>query len=187
MNRVTLLAVLFFSVVIMLSIEYAGSQTLDKTENFSRIQSDINSQNMIRRSDDTLINSEGWIVPRLKLQQITKTSQTDMKDKSGRSQAVTVIDYNLKDNIVYEPFNLVGLKEGKIKIQFVRKFKKEDRIFAYLVTAQIAKREKNSINFTPLGNFFFYAFTDEDGDGKFETLLQTPSASLAIPDWVLKN
>ena len=95
-----------------------------------------------------------------------------------------VRDYQLDDEIVEEPFKTLGRNYGPIKILTVREFVIRDQTFAYLLLAKRGKYEKNNEKFQTEGISFTYAFVDEDGDGKFERLLNSPLSDLMVPDWI---
>ena len=77
---------------------------------------------------------------------------------------------------VYEgELELVGLWELSVK----------RNIFAYTILAQKVEGEIHSNANGAHEHRFYYEILDNDGDGKFETLLLSPSNSL-VPEWALK-
>jgi len=99
---------------------------------------------------------------------------------------VTVVNYLLDHAFTDEPFNLIGVNYGKLKLSTVRQFSKDDKVFAYLIFAQRTTFSETTRSYEGKGTIFFFAFVDRDGVANFESLITNPQSNPIVPDWITK-
>jgi hypothetical protein len=138
-----------------------------------------------KKSEKISINDDGWSIPDLRSAKINETTEIQFKDRFGNERKVKVIHFSLNDKTKKEPYSLTTFNFGKMQLFSVRQWKIGNKIFAYIITARRVEYEQSEKKYMPNGMAFMFGFLDEDGDGKFETLLSDPDSDLSIPQWVL--
>ena len=154
-------------------------------------------QNYSRNSFDkgqTFIKGGGWAIPSLTPSKTTIFTQK-VVTKAKKKVTVTVTDYELQNNIVTdEPFASIKKDFGQNQYLTIREYKIKNRIFSYKIQVTPVSINKTTGAITSIGGLFYFAFYDEDGDGKFETLALDETISGIssfinpphIPQWLLK-
>lgn len=142
------------------------------------------NKDIVKKNERIYINDAGWNVPNLASAEKSKISKVKVKDKSGNKKEVEVTNFVLTNTITEEPYNLIGQKFGKMKIFVVRELKINNKTFAYLLNAQRVEYKESEKKYIPFGFGIMFGLLDEDGDGRFETLLNDAENDLFIPEWV---
>lgn len=142
------------------------------------------------------VREEGW--PILDLSSGKKTKFKEVAEtKDGQRIKVDVTSFHLAPFVVTdEPFASIGDKMGKVEIGAVLEFKARNRVFCYKFQVnRVTVYENTNTVRSSSGSVFFYAYYDEDGDGKFESLVldeigRSGYSSIAnpphVPKWVLQ-
>lgn len=131
------------------------------------------------------IKESGWFIPNLNLGKRSKHT-FKVKVQGERKVKLKVTYYNFLDVIdTNEPLTPLGIVSEKIRYQQISEYKIKDQIFCY----------KISFSYTSYPVVYFFSYYDEDGDGKFESLVVDEvingRASFFnvphIPQWLLKK
>lgn len=149
----------------------------------------IKNQKGIPNEDKVFIKEDGWEIPTLAPSKVTRYNQKVYLENKKKVK-INVTDYELLDNfITKEPFAFIKKDLGNLLYLTISEYKVKNRIFSYKIQATLAEVDQNTkkIKFT-IGVLLFFSFNDENGDGKFESLVldETFSNTPRIPQWVLK-
>ena len=104
---------------------------------------------------------DGWEIPRLGSGRLEKEYFFQTTTDTGEKIKVAVTDYDTSSPDTEEPFKSIGQSLGLIHVRYVKAFAVDGQRFCYRVQA----------NRVGHGSVFPFSFYNEDGDGKFETLL----------------
>jgi hypothetical protein len=143
------------------------------------------------------VREDGWQIPDLSLGKESK-SKVVAETKDGQRIKVDVKDFELSPYVVTdEPFASVDYKIGKTQLRTVREYAVRNRVFCYMIQVnRITVFENTNTVRSSSGSLFFYAYYDEDGDGKFESLVFDEIGRFGlssfvnpphVPKWVLQK
>jgi hypothetical protein len=148
--------------------------------------------------------AEGWEIPFLS-SSVVKAKRRGNPDSKGKQSAVIAyVDYEPPSEVLTEdPLKeVVGTPNfsykslGLLKVTSIREFSVNNRKFCYQVRFQRASVNKETGSRSYGGSLFFYSYYDEDGDGKFESLVidEVNNSGISafglvghIPKWAQKN
>ena len=152
-------------------------------------QSQNDSLKVIKKKTDdgsrVFIKESGWIIPNSNLRKASTVS-FKVKVQDERKVKLKVTYYDFQDDIVTnEPLTSLGIVSDKIRYQKISEYKIKDKIFCY----------KISFSYDSSAVVSFFSYYDEDGDGKFESLVVDEIINGRssffnvphIPQWLLKK
>lgn len=119
------------------------------------------------------VKDEGWQIPGLDVSDRKKTDIWIVDIGTGKKVDINATDYDPipADVITEEPTKLLNPNFGLIHIYAIKEFAKDNRKFCYKVQAERAAIDEKTGKHSYAGVLFFFSYYDEDGDGKFETLI----------------
>jgi hypothetical protein len=135
-----------------------------------------------------IIKNEGWQIPEIQNLKMNKPTFKDMKSDNGKSFTVKTTYFSPESDIFYtvDGFSKNSTRLfGKLKLYGVKEFSLSGKTFLYEVTAgQVMSNNGENYN-SNHGGLYQYILLDNNGDGKFETLIDdyTLTSDVLIPKW----
>lgn len=145
----------------------------------------------IRVGDDrnTLINGNGWKLP--SLSSFSQKSKTMLAN--NRRTKIQQIEYRpITDDVVQNAdgntFNnaarVAGVDDKSWLIRYLRVFSVKGKPFCYLMRGNLVTLDQEGHVENRLAMSIVLVYSDEDGDGVFETFRYSSSEAPSIPLWV---
>ena len=137
---------------------------------------------------NTLINADGWKLP--SLSSFSEESKT-MLDNNRRTN-IQQIEYlpteevvqNADGNTFNDAARVAGIDDKSWLIRYLRVFSVKDKPFCYLMRGNLVGLDQEGHVENRLAMSIVLVYSDEDGDGVFETFRYSSSESPSIPPWV---
>jgi hypothetical protein len=128
----------------------------------------------------------GWQVPKAEKKEEIKTRTTSAIAEDGSSVLVTITDYAIPGGFTYNESQAAGdtIVQGNLKTGNYSEFKVNGNFFLYAIFARSVRDANTANNNASHNHSFVYQIIDQDGDGKFETLLK--NNKYVVPSWTLK-
>jgi hypothetical protein len=129
-----------------------------------------NIKSVLSDNGKIFVKEDGWEIPGLASAKKQKTQTLKTEVQGGKKIDVNATYYWEPLVETEEPFKSIGVNLGMLRIYALREFAIGDDKFCYKVQA----------NRVGIGSLFPFVFYDEDGDGKFETLILDEKDTLEI-------
>ena len=188
------IAAIFAGAVTSCASAQIKSGQVSSGSNSNVIERNPNIQERTFDGGRMFVKAEGWQIPDFSSGEVERSTYKT-RTKDGRKIDILVGQYDLKPYIVTdEPFLSIGDNLGKIQIRTIREFRSGSRPFCYKFQVnRVSVDNEANVVISSHGVSFFFSYYDEDGDGKFETLVLDEkdaggiisfSSSPHLPKWV---
>ncbi len=107
------------------------------------------------------VKDDGWQIPGFASAKKQDSYSRQVNADGGKKITVSITNYDPHAEETEEPFKSIGSSLGLIRVNALKEFAVGEQNFCYKVQA----------NRIGSGSVFPFAYYDEDGDGKFETLV----------------
>jgi len=186
-----------FALVTLLIVNGCVTKDAASAQNNAAANSDGSIRIVSTKYGKTYVKDKGWEIPGLAASEKKKTSTWNIED-NGKKVNVDVTEYDplAADVVTKEPVNLLDPNFGSVLIYGISEFAAKNQKFCYRVVANRMGINEQTGARSYSGSVFAFKYYDEDGDGKFETLIfdevdsrgrTFPDLSPHIPEWVLKE
>lgn len=137
---------------------------------------------------DRIIKPSGWRVPSRNDTRIGDQSVETAAAADGTRTEVKGAYFTPTNEIVYEEMPVEGALskvQDELKLIHFRELSLKGRVYLYEITARKYASIGQLNNNASHEEIFTYRILDNDGDGKFETLVTKPDSKVMIPKWLL--
>ena len=124
-----------------------------------------------------------WQIPSTKDTRVDEPEIESLRSATGKLVKVKIIGFTPKNDVHYKedpPPGVVPWIRGELKLMGFVEYSVHGKIYLYKITAHNCCGKTQNIDHE---EWFSYEILDDDGDGKFETVIDGP-ATVLIPKWV---
>jgi len=191
----------YFLLVPCLALSFISSscQNAARSQASSPFSNENSQAQLLPRKEATeyggteYIRANGWPLPELG-QNISDVTSIDLASNTGQIIRCQVSDYSLNPFIISnEPFDQIDYGFKLIQIRDIRIFSYKGKAFSYRIQFNSIRSNPNDNKSESVGVVSFFSYYDNDGDGKFESLvlgeldqrnISSFSSLPHIPAWV---
>lgn len=171
-NSVIVLSIVFF-VFLTISFFAQKKKVIEKNENDPKQIKKVNK-------------SSGWDIPTIDEKELINTKQAEIDN-----QIVLLKGYKLQRHIYMQldfyslnTDNSLNTHSSEVEVKTIASYSINNKVFGYrLNTAPFSTNETGERISIPAVITLFYS--DEDGDGKFETRYLGSDPQIKVPDWAI--
>ncbi len=165
------------------------SDQVNSSDNVNADNRTLNANSNIRAGTDPylLINTDGWKLPAL-----SSFTQKSKKTLAQNGVSIEQIDYQPDEDVVqvadynqiYSFAKVSDMEKRSWRIQYLKVFSVQSKPFCYLMRGNWVETDQQGKIKSRLAMSNVLVYSDQDGDGLFETFTYSSAESPPIPGWV---